>query len=315
LPFVQVGLLADFWLPFERYDKADRPWRSTFFIVPFRGRPGKAPAGGIAAGRGVPYGANEIAPQLRELAARGHEIALHGIDAWWDGQASREELGALRTACDADVTGVRMHWLFFDDASPGTLDLAGFDYDATVGYNDAVGFRAGTAQVFAPLDTEHLLELPLMIQDTSLLYPSRMHCREDEALAASQAIVDTVHETGGVATISWHERSLSPERLWDRVYHGVLAHLRARDASVRPAREVVAWFRTRRSVSLEGTQLSAESVARLAIPDPEVSADALRVRIHHPLRDAAGAAPRYTDLAVRPADLIALVRDAHALAI
>ena len=40
-----------------------------------------------------------------------------------------------------------------------------------VGYNETVGFRAGTSQVFAPIGTKHLLELPLHIQDTSLLYP------------------------------------------------------------------------------------------------------------------------------------------------
>ena len=41
-----------------------------------------------------------------------------------------------------------MHWLYFGDDSPKTLEAAGFDYDSTCGYNDAVGYRAGTSQVF-----------------------------------------------------------------------------------------------------------------------------------------------------------------------
>ena len=40
LPLVHAGLIEDFWLPFRRYAQADSPWRSTFFIVPFRDRPG-----------------------------------------------------------------------------------------------------------------------------------------------------------------------------------------------------------------------------------------------------------------------------------
>lgn len=312
LPLVHVGLMKDFWLPFERYDKADSPWRSTFFIVPFRGRPGRAPNGGVATGRAVAYGASEIAPKLRELAAKGHEIAVHGIDAWWDTNFAREELETLRAACGTGVVGVRMHWLYSDQSSPGKLESAGFEYDATAGYNDTVGFRAGTAQVFAPLGTERLLELPLVIQDTSLLYPSRMHCREHEALEIAKAVVDTVRDTGGVATISWHERSLSPERLWDRVYDGVLDHLRARQASVRTAHEVVAWFRARRGVDLEAAHLAPGSIEEIAIPDPAEHADALRVRLHR--AEPAGTTPTYTDFAVRPADLTELIRDPRALA-
>ena len=37
------------------------------------------------------------------------------------------------------------------------LDEAGFEYDSTVGYNDAVGYRAGTSQVFRPRDEGELI--------------------------------------------------------------------------------------------------------------------------------------------------------------
>ena len=304
LPLVHAGLIRDFWLPFDRYHQADRPWRSTFFIVPFRDRPGRSPSGATIATRAVPYGAAEIARDLHALGARGHEVALHGIDAWCDTELAVAELAAVRDASGTDVRGVRMHWLYLDGSSFGKLDAAGFDYDATWGYNDTIGFRAGTSQVFSPLGAEHLLELPMQIQDTSLLFPGRMHCREDEAVALGTQIIDTVCETGGVATISWHERSLSPERLWDDVYRELLAALRARGASVRPAREVVSWFRLRRQVDLEGVDLTTESVSRLP---SATGADALRVRIHRTAGDTADVA-RARDLAVAAGDLEALAR-------
>lgn len=304
LPLVHAGLIEDFWLPFARYAKADSPWRSTFFIVPFRDRPGAGPDDHVAAGRAVPYGAAEITPELHALASRGHEIAVHGIDAWRSTEQGVAELATVREAVGAAVGGVRMHWLYFDRASFAKLDAAAFDYDATWGYNETIGFRAGTSQVFAPIGTKHLLELPLHIQDTSLLYPGRMHCGERQAVALSARIIDAVCHHGGVATISWHERSLSPERLWDEPYRRLLAILRSRGASVRPAREVVAWFRLRRGVDLEGVDLTADSVESLPAATGD---DALRVRVHHP-SSKSSASGGLTERAASAADLKAAAR-------
>jgi peptidoglycan/xylan/chitin deacetylase (PgdA/CDA1 family) len=298
LPLVHAGLINDFWLPFRRYVEADAPAHSTFFVVPFRDRPGTGPDGRVEAARGVPYAASEIAGELRDLADRGHEIAVHGIDAWRDPDLGRAELAAITDVAGSDEAGVRMHWLYFDDASFSTLEEAGFSYDATFGYNDTIGFRAGTAQVFAPLGTERLLELPLHVQDTALLYPTRMHLKPADALAACEDLIAQVAEHGGVATISWHERSLSPERLWDRVYAGVRGLLRGRDADVRTAREVVAWFRARRDVGLEGAELDVDALAAAAPAEGDPAA--LCLRVHH--------AGGHTDHAVSAADVRAAAR-------
>ncbi len=48
-----------------------------------------------------------------------------------------------------------------DSATPSILDEAGFSYDSSAGYNETVGYRNGTTQVFRPLGTKTLLELPL----------------------------------------------------------------------------------------------------------------------------------------------------------
>ena len=298
LPLVYAGLLEDFWLPFGRYVEADAPARSTFFVVPFRDRPGIGPDGRSDPARGVPYAAPEIAGELKHLADQGHEIALHGIDAWRDPESGRAELAVIREAGARAETGVRMHWLYFDGGSFSALEDAGFSYDATFGYNDTIGFRAGTSQVFAPLGAQHLLELPLHVQDTALLYPGRMHLRPADALAACAGVIASVAEHGGVATISWHERSLSPERLWHRVYAGVRGLLGARHADMRTAGEVVGWFRARRSVSLEGVALDTGALAGApsALGDP----GALRVRVNR--------AGDHTDHAVTINDLRAAIR-------
>ena len=64
----------------------------------------------------------------------------------------REELAEICRITGAADIGVRMHWLYAGEKSPAILEQAGFAYDSTSGYNETVGYRAGTTQVFKPLD-------------------------------------------------------------------------------------------------------------------------------------------------------------------
>ena len=41
-----------------------------------------------------------------------------------------------------------------------------------MGYNETVGYRAGTTQAYKPLEASRLLELPLHVMDTALFYPA-----------------------------------------------------------------------------------------------------------------------------------------------
>ena len=66
----------------------------------------------------------------------------------------RFEREAIQTMTGEPEVGVRMHWLYFNEESPVLLERAGFSYDSTVGYNETVGYRAGTTQVFRPLNAD-----------------------------------------------------------------------------------------------------------------------------------------------------------------
>jgi hypothetical protein len=315
LPLVYIGGLPDFWLPFDRYIKADAEFRSTFFVVPFRNRPGRGLDGPADPRRSVKYAARETGPWLPKLRSLGFEVGVHGIDAWCDRAAATDELREVAELTGQAELGVRMHWLYFDASSFATLEQAGFRYDATVGYNDAVGFRAGTMQVFRPLSVERLLELPLHIQDTALFFPGRMNCAEQEALDFCQRILDWTQQLGGVSTLSWHERSLVPERQWDGAYRWLLAQLRQRGAYIAPARDVVSWFSGRRSVDLQGAGIELDRLQALAGRGPGTASPALMLRIHglSPDRDDAGG-PGFFDIPVDADSLSALLSTVQATA-
>ena len=247
VPLVFLRLLPDFWRPVDEYRAADIE-RATFFVVPFKGRCGMGPDGAVDRKRAVPYQASEVRADLLGAMARGQEIGLHGIDAWRGEAEGRAESAAIASAVGRQPTGVRMHWLYFSPRSPEHLEAAGFAYDSTWGYNDAVGYRAGTSQVFRFPTTRSLLELPLSIMDSALFYRHRMHLRHDEALNICREIIENARRFGGTVVVNWHDRSLAPERLWGRAYHELQQALASPGAWFATAGEAVEWFRWRRSI-------------------------------------------------------------------
>ena len=247
LPFVQVGLVKDFWLTFdERYLSLENGRRSTFFFVPFANTAGTTLKGDAPSYRATRYGARDVAEAIEKLQKAGCEIGLHGIDAWHDSARGMEELKELRQLTDSREIGVRMHWLYFAELSPATLEEAGAAYDSTSGYNDRVGYRAGTTQVYKPLAAQRLLELPMHIMDTALFYPPYMGLSQGQAKDVLGRMADDAARFGGCLTINWHDRSTAPERLWDGCYRDLLHDLERRGAWFATGRDVVAWFRKRR---------------------------------------------------------------------
>jgi hypothetical protein len=268
LPFILSGLARDPWAPFADYASVEARPRSTFFLVPFKRRPGVSPAGTVDSLRAVPYQISEIEAEAVEAASHGSELAVHGLDAWRDSGAGRLELAQLTKITKGPTAGVRMHWLYFDRRSGVRLEEAGFDYDSTWGYNETVGHRAGTLQPFRLAGTRALLELPLAIMDSALFSTRRLGLDGRTASAMCDPIVHNAKETGGALVVNWHERSLAPERLWGRSYRQLLDRIECGSRVwFATASEAVNWFRWRRTARFEaGSDRLSVSAQRTCVP-------------------------------------------------
>jgi hypothetical protein len=294
LPLVFLGLARDFWSPFQDYARVEGSRRSTFFVAPFKGHPGVSPRGVVERARALPYQASDIRAEAMRAAKRGSELAVHGIDAWSDQRAGRAEMAQVTALTGRQTTGVRMHWLYFEADAPRRLEAAGFEYDATCGYNDAVGYRAGTSQVFRLPGCERLVELPLSIMDTALFSRQRMGASYSEALARCAQIVAHAKRFGGTLVVNWHDRSLAPERLWGRFYRALIGEIaRGNRVWFATAREVVEWFRWRRAIRF--TWESGSGVVRVDAPAPPRGIPAGVLWTHRPARapDAAAEQRRF----------------------
>jgi hypothetical protein len=280
LPFIHLGLARDIWYQFDQYTDLEAGRPSTYYVIPKKGEPGLDAQGRRKPRRAARYDAADLRDTLQRLESAGKEVTVHGLDAWRDTAAGRDERSRIGGLVHGDTGGIRMHWLYFDSGAPEKLEAAGFAYDSTMGYNGAVGYRAGTVQVFKPLTTTRLLELPMHVMDTALFYPSHLNLSPKQAVEVVWPLIKNAVQLGGVFTVNWHDRSLAPERLWGDFYAQLIGRLQANHAWFATAAQAVAWFRRRRAVSFEWV---AGGLTRIKLPPPDDDClPPLRVRVWQP---------------------------------
>jgi peptidoglycan/xylan/chitin deacetylase (PgdA/CDA1 family) len=281
VPLVHLGWAKDFWEPFEWYLEAEKGLPSTYFLIPFKRRPGDKVPGLHGARRATAYDVSDLKQWVPALRAEGCELGVHGIDAWHCAEKGRDELGRVASLTGCEISGIRMHWLLQDANTPATLERAGYGYDSTIGYNETVGYRSGTGQVFRPLGAVTLLELPMHIQDGALFYPKRLDLTEQEAEKRCEILIENARGFGGVLTLLWHDRSHAPERFWGDFYVRLIQKLKSHGCWFGSASQVVGWFRKRRQVRFEVGEMGGVSLIRIHSEGGE-SQPALRVRVYEP---------------------------------
>lgn len=284
----KFGLAKDPWDLFEAWRTLEEQLRvkSTFYFLPRNGHAGiRSPK--IRAGH---YSIDDIL--VEEFAASGWEVGVHGIDNWVDRASAASERRSLSKDARVKV-GTRVHWLHFDEGTWQILDDAGYDYDSTFGYNEDVGFRAGTLQVYQPRGVQRLLELPLHIQDVSLFGRhcwltteegcKRVGCLsldEDEASRTCNEILDQALRYGGAVTVLWHSDCLAAPRDWGDVYTSIINRATADGAWITRAIDIVDWFRMRRNARLDYSKTEDGFKITVAGLEPAKSLPPLRIRVH-----------------------------------
>jgi peptidoglycan/xylan/chitin deacetylase (PgdA/CDA1 family) len=214
--------------------------RSTFFVMAGHGH---------RADGAAPESYDRLRPQLVEtLAETGAEVGLHGsyLAAEDFDRLARER--ALLAQLDGPLVGHRYHYLRVDPHR-NLVPLAdiGFRYDTSLGFPDALGFRAGIAHPFRVWDLERdrpsdLVELPLAVMDATLAEERYEGLSAAAAKPHVLALLDWAGEHGGGFSILWHpERFDAPSaRGWDRLYFEVIDAVRERGGVCMSAGELAA---------------------------------------------------------------------------
>jgi hypothetical protein len=281
LPFVYLGWARDFWSPFEWYLRVEKGLPATYFLIPFKRQTGEHVQGSHATRRATAYDVDDLHHWTATLMGEGCELGVHGIDAWHSIEKGRAELARIGEVTGESAIGTRIHWLLQNSNSASVLDEGGYAYDSTAGYNETIGYRSGTTQVFRPLGAKRLLELPLNIQDGALFFPDRLDLSEPEAEKRCKDLIENAGQFGGVLTVLWQDRSHGPERFWGDFYISLVQKLKSSDAWFATAAQAVRWFRRRRDVRFERLGI-ADGVRAFPSREGEEALPPLCLRVYRP---------------------------------
>jgi hypothetical protein len=115
------------------------------------------------------------------------------------------------------------------------LRALGIAHDASLGWAEALGFRAGIAQPFRPWGFERdepldLVEIPLGAMDATLAEPRYLGLSVAEAERRLIGLLDLAAEHGGAFSVVWHTERFDPAsaRGWDRLWFRFIDAVRER---------------------------------------------------------------------------------------
>ncbi len=193
-----------------------------------------------------------VGGMMHGMARLGCDVGLHGgYLSHKDAAELAREKRSVERAAEHAVTGGRQHFLRFDIRNTwDAQEQAGLRYDSTLGYNEAIGFRAGIAAPFRPWNptkraAHGLIELPLTVMDGTLFRTLALD--PAHAVARVREHLERVEETGGLAVLLWHPNAAAEELFpgWWNCWMATLDWLATRKAWVTSAAAVAEWWRER----------------------------------------------------------------------
>lgn len=195
------------------------------------------------------YHIEDLENELGTIADMGWEIGLHGdVRAYYDPGELIRQKARLEKVLGKKVLGYRNHYLRFK--VPDTwesLVSAGFRYDTTLGYNNAIGFRNGMCHPFRPFNLKSgkqmgILEIPLTVMDGGIAWNKRSFV---EVWDEVRGLIDSVERCNGVITLLWHNYvfGCAFRNDWVRLYEKILGYCYARGAWIASGEEIYEWYR------------------------------------------------------------------------
>lgn len=179
--------------------------------------------------------------QLERVQCRGHLIGLHPayLSASNPTEMARER-SAAETAigvAQGSMTRARLHYLrWLGPDSWQALASAGIREDHSIGWHDAIGFRAGTCHPYRACDLRNgtildLTIIPLLAMDTTLFHKQYLGLNPGSAWDAVIPYLCALRRHGGRASILWHNTTML-DPAWSKLYTQICTEWASPQASL-----------------------------------------------------------------------------------
>jgi hypothetical protein len=171
---------------------------------------------------------SSIRAMIASFQSYGLEMGIHpGYESFESPEKLSAEVASLRAVLGETRLGGRQDFLRWTPSTWEHWEACGLAYDASVGYADHVGFRAGTCHPYHPWLASQdrqaeLLEIPLLAMDCTL--QSYMKADAGTALQHLRDCARRCREVGGVFSLVWHHTRL-PHSGYARAYENFLDEL------------------------------------------------------------------------------------------
>jgi len=187
----------------------------------------------------------KIANLIKKLDKLEFEIALHASFQSFDSdKLLKRQKEGLEKLIGKEIVSSRQHFLRWE--TPNTwrvLENAGIQYDATLCFPEAEGFRCGFCLPYRAFDLHEnrvmdIYELPLIVMDGSLY--AYQNLSAEEGLQRVKKMIGTVKNYGGVFTLLWHNSSFYEldYPAWPQIYGEILDYIDGQDAFSGTVKEI-----------------------------------------------------------------------------
>ena len=209
-----------------------------------------------------------IGQAIERLRAENREVGLHATyGAYGNVEELKAEHSEFARCTGVRPTGVRFHYLRLDEKSSlANAERAGLGYDATLGYAEREGFRAGTSVPFCPYDFLRdgpigVLEVPLCLMDKTLTDYRGYDAQSAESV--TRGLWEAVRKHHGLLCVLIHQASYDASeypylRSW---YRNLLEWVRDEGAFCATAQQIAEWWKARTAFKLLEANRSGAVVA------------------------------------------------------
>lgn len=219
----------DEWFNFKDIVDIERKYdaSSSFFFLPQKGK--------IEKWKNADYKikSKSIQQVISFLNTQNKEVGVHGsFGTHTNSEMLQNDISRIN---HKPIMGNRFHFLMFDpEKTVSVLEECNIKYDTSLCFAEQIGFRRGTCYPFYiyNFEKEHIssvVEIPLIVMDSSLSFKKYMGLNIYKALAKVYELIDEVKKHNGVFTLLWHNTFFSDYKYtgWKDAYIKILDYCKA----------------------------------------------------------------------------------------
>jgi len=140
----------------------------------------------------------KITDIIKYLDRNGWEIGVHGsYNSYQSQELLQKEKLALENVVQHEILGIRQHYAQLADSTWKYQSRAGFKYDSSLGYTNAIGFKDERFVPFFPLNSD-FLEIPLVVMDMCFVGLK-------DKWASLESIIELCKERDAVLVVNYHQ--------------------------------------------------------------------------------------------------------------